>query len=417
MLALVDCNSCFASCETIFRPDIRHQPVVVVSNNDGCIVARNSYAKSLDIPDLAVFFKVKKYLEQNNVHVFSSNYELYGDISTRIMSLLSTFCADIEIYSIDEAFLDLTGTKELVKTGFNIKHEVWKQQRMQVCVGIAPSKTLAKLANHLAKKSKKLNGVCLINNIAEWENVFKKIHVSKVWGVGSRLSARLKMWGIETVFDLIRQPPKRIRKEFGVTLERTVRELNGEKCFDIETQPPPKKEIVCSRSFGEKVSSLSSLKESVASYTVRASKKLRRQDGLTQHISVMIQTSRFHQNYYINSASLKLPFPTNDSRLLITYSLELCERLYRNGYQYAKAGVSLTDLSNKGYSQFDLFELGQTTKSFKLMEVMDDINKRYGTDQVFLAAQGIKQQWQMVRRYKSPAYTTRLTDIPIIRIN
>ena len=416
MLALVDCNSCFASCETIFRPEIRHQPIVVVSNNDGCIVARNSYAKKLDIPDLTALFKVRKYLEQNNVHIFSSNYELYGDISTRIMSLLSTFCADIEIYSIDEAFLDLTNVTSLVKTGFNIKQEVWRQQRMPVCVGIAPTKTLAKLANHLAKKSKKLSGVCIIDNISEWENVFKRIPVSKAWGVGNRLSSRLKLWDIETVYDLMKQPPKRIRKEFGVTLERTVRELNGEKCFDIETQPPPKKEILCSRSFGEKVTALSSLKESVATYTNRASKKLRRQNGLTQRISVMIQTSRFHQNRYINSASLKLPYPTNDSILLVKYSLKLCEQLYRQGYTYAKAAVSLSELSNTSYSQFDFFERGQTSKSFKLMQVMDDVNKRYGTERIFLAAQGIKQQWKMVRRYKSPAYTTRFSDIPIIKI-
>jgi DNA polymerase V len=416
MLALVDCNSCFASCEAIFRPEIRNQAVVVVSNNDGCIVARNAYAKQLDIPDLVAFFQIKPYLEKNNVQVFSSNYELYGDISARIMSLLSGFCSEMEVYSIDEAFLDLAGFNNLVKIGLNIKNEVWRQQRMPVCVGIAPTKTLAKLANHLAKKSQKLNGVCFIEKISDWENVFKKIPVDKVWGVGSRLSLRLKRWDVKTVQDLRRQAPKRIREEFGVTLERTVRELNGEKCFDIETQPPPKKEIICSRSFGSKVSSLSELKESVASYAVRASNKLRKQNGLTQCIYVMIQTSRFNQNHYINSASLRLPYATNDSRTIVKFCLELCERLYKPSYQYAKAGVGLSELSSRDYSQFDLFESGQTNRSFELMTVMDQVNKRFGTGQLFVAAQGTKQRWQMVRRYKSPAYTTRFSDIPIIRI-
>jgi DNA polymerase V len=416
MLALVDCNSCFASCEAIFRPEIRHQAIVVVSNNDGCIVARNTYAKQLDIPDLVPFFKVRSYLEKNNVQVFSSNYELYGDISARIMSLLSNYCSDMETYSIDEAFLDLTGFNDHLKIGFQIKNEVWRQQRMPVCVGIAPTKTLAKLANHLAKKSQKLKGVCLLDRVNDWENVFKKIPVAKVWGIGSRISLRLKAWGIETVQELRTQPPKRIRKEFGVMLERTVRELNGEQCFEIETQPSPKKEIICSRSFGVKVSTLSELKESVASYAARAAGKLRKQNGLAQCIYVMIQTSRFNQNTYINSASLRFPYATNDSRVIVKFALELCERLYKPDYQYAKAGVGLSELSNSEYSQFDLFQVGQESKSFELMAMVDKINKRYGTGRLFLAAQGTNQRWQMVRRYKSPAYTTRFSDIPIIKI-
>lgn len=416
MLALVDCNSCFASCEAIFKPEIRNKPVVVVSNNDGCIVARNIHAKQLDIPDLVPFFKIKPYLEENSVQVFSSNYELYGDISARIMSLLSNYCSDMEVYSIDEAFLDLSGFNDYLKIGFQIKNDVWKQQRMPVCVGIAPTKTLAKLANHLAKKSQKLQGICLLERINEWENVFKKIPVNKVWGVGSRISLRLKVWGIETVQDLRQQPPKRIREEFGVMLERTVRELNGEQCFDIETQPSPKKEIICSRSFGAKVSTLSELKESVASYAARASGKLRKQSGLTQCIYVMIQTSRFNQNAYTNSASIKLPYATNDSRVIVKFALELCEKLYKPGYQYAKAGVSLSELSNREYSQFDLFQSGQENKSFKLMATLDKINNRYGAGRLFLAAQGANQRWQMIRRYKSPAYTTRFSDIPIIKI-
>jgi DNA polymerase V len=416
VLALVDCNSCFASCEAIFRPELRNQPVVVVSNNDGCIVARNAQAKVLDIPDLVAFFQIKPYLDKHHVHVFSSNYELYGDISSRIMSLLSGFCHELEVYSIDEAFLDLTGFDKLTDKGFEIKDAIWQQQRMPVCVGMAETKTLAKLANHIAKKSQKLNGVCVLDQINQWENVFKKIQVNKVWGVGQRISSRLQLWHVNTVQDLRRQAPKRIRQEFGVTLERTVRELNGEKCFDIETQPQPKKEIMCSRSFGTKVSGLTELKESVASYAFRAANKLRKQNGLTQCISVMIQTSRFHTNCYKNSASVRLPYATNDSRVITRFALDLCERLFRPGYQYAKAGVCLYELSNRSYSQFDFFEPGQLNKAFDLMSVMDKVNQKYGSGHAFLGAQGTHQRWQMIRRYKSPAYSTRFSDIPIIKL-
>jgi len=416
MLALVDCNSCFASCETIFRPELRDQAVVIASNNDGCIVARSSKAKTLNIPDLVPLFKVRNILEQNQVHIFSSNYELYGDISARIMSLLSKFCVDMEVYSIDEAFLDLAGFDDLVHRGYDIKKAIWKQQRMPVCVGIAQTKTLAKLANHLAKKSSKLQGVCVLENLALWEPVFKKISVSKVWGVGSRLSKRLALLDVLTVQDLRSQPPKRIRKEFGVTLERTVRELNGERCFDLETQPAPKKEIFSSRSFGKKVMCVEELKQSVAAHAVRATEKLRKQKSLAKRVYVMIQTSRFHENRYSNSASLVLPYPTNDTRVIIRFAQQVCEHLFKSGYLYAKAGVGLFDLSNIQYKQHDFFEPGQSDQAFKLMSLIDTANRRYGKGKVFIAAQGTQQKWAMARSFKSPSYTTRFSDLPIIKI-
>jgi DNA polymerase V len=416
MLALVDCNSCFASCEVIFRPELRDQAVVIASNNDGCIVARSSKAKTLNIPDLAPLFKVRTILEQHHVHIFSSNYELYGDISSRIMSLLSTFCVDMEVYSIDEAFLDLEGFTSLVRRGHEIKKAIWIQQRMPVCVGIAQTKTLAKLANHLAKKSIKLQGVCVLDELASWEAVFKKIPTSKVWGVGARLSKRLALLGVFTVQDLRTQPPKRIRKEFGVTLERTVRELNGERCFDLETQPTPKKEIFSSRSFGKKVRCIEELKQSVAAHAVRATEKLRKQQSLTNRIYVMIQTSRFNERPYSNSASLVLPYPTNDTRIIIQFAHQACEHLFRAGYVYAKAGVGLLDLSNSHYKQHDFFEPGQTDQAFKLMNLIDATNLRYGKGKMFLAAQGTQQKWAMARNFKSPSYTTRFSDLPVIKI-
>jgi len=416
MLALVDCNACFASCESIFRPELRDQAVVIASNNDGCIVARSPKAKALDIPDLIPLFKIRNVLEQHQVHIFSSNYELYGDISSRIMSLLSRFCVDMEVYSIDEAFLDLSGFENLVRRGHDIKKSVWKQQRMPVCVGIAQTKTLAKLANHLAKKSNKLQGVCVLDDLAMWEPVFKKISVSKVWGVGSRLSKHLALLDVLTVQDLRTQPPKRIRKEFGVTLERTVRELNGERCFDLETQPPPKKEIFSSRSFGKKVTCVEELKQSVAAHAVRATEKLRKQKSLAKRVYVMIQTSRFHEHRYNNSASLVLPYPTNDTRIIIRFAQQVCEHLFKSGYLYAKAGVGLFDLSNVHYKQHDFFEPGQSDQAFKLMSLIDTANRRYGKGKMFLAAQGTQQKWAMARSFKSPSYTTRFSDLPIIKI-
>jgi DNA polymerase V len=379
-------------------------------------VARSSKTKELNIPDLMPLFKIRTTLEQHQVHIFSSNYELYGDISSRIMSLLSNFCVDMEVYSIDEAFLDLSGFKNLVRRGHDIKKAIWIQQRMPVCVGIAQTKTLAKLANHLAKKSNKLQGVCVLDDLASWEAVFKKISVSKVWGVGARLSKRLALLGVFTVQDLRVQPPKRMRKEFGVTLERTVRELNGECCFDLETQPAPKKEIFSSRSFGKKVRCLEELKQSVAAHAVRATEKLRKQKNLANRVYVMIQTSRFHEYRYSNSTSLVLPYPTNDSRIIIRLAHQACEHLFRTGYVYAKAGVGLLDLSNVHYKQHDFFEPGQSDRAFKLMNLIDAANLRYGKGKMFLAAQGTQQKWAMARSFKSPSYTTRFSDLPIIKI-
>lgn len=416
MLALVDCNSCYASIESIFRPDLRGRPTVILSNNDGALIVKNAQAKLLDIPDFAPYFKVKDYLRANNVNVFSSNYELYGDISSRIMSLLSTFCVDMSVYSIDEAFLDLTGFKHLAKYGHQIKNEVWRQQRVPVCVGIGETQTLAKLANHLAKKSAKLNGVCFFENLNDWETVFNKVHVSKVWGVGSRITNRLALWDIKTVQDLRKQPPKRIRKEFGVTLERTVRELNGERCFALETQPPPKKEIISTRSFGKKVTTLHEIKQSVADHAMRVSEKLRKQDSLAGAVYVMLSTSRYAEERYHRSACIQLPYPTNDSRIIIENASLVAGKLFKSGYIYAKAGTGLIDLSTNKHQQKDLFHEGQSDGAFKLMSVIDTINGRFGKGQVFIGSQGTSQRWAMTRQFKSPAYTTRFSDIPIVKL-
>lgn len=416
MLALVDCNACYASCEQIYRPDLRGKPIVVLSNNDGCIITCNQEAKALNIPNLVPFFKIKPLLEKHQVQVFSSNYELYGDTSSRIMSLLENFAHTIEVYSIDEAFLDLSFIPNLHQHGQDIKRACWKEQRMPVCVGIAETKTLAKLANHIAKKSQRLEGVCVIENIPDWQEVFKKLSVNTVWGIGTRLHTRLQALNIYSVEDLRSSNSKLLRHHFGITVERTQAELNGERCIDLESQPAAKKEVFCSRSFGQKVSNAEEVQESVANYAVRATEKLRQQKSFTQRVYVTLQTSRFAETPYQNSLSTALLSPSNDSREIVSVAKKLSQQLFKPGCRYSKAGVGLLDLSDGRQQQAGLFNALQTEKSQVMMQTMDQINKKYGSGQIFIAAQGIEKNWAMTRAYKSPAYTTRLSDLPIIKL-
>jgi DNA polymerase V len=289
---------------------------------------------------------------------------------------------------------------------------------MPVCVGIAQTKTLSQLANHIAKKSQRVNGACVLDIIDPWKPVVSKISVNKVWGVGSKTAQKLKLINVVSILDLLEQNPKNIRNKFGITLERTVRELNGERCISLETQPKPKQEIYCSRSFGHKVNNLRQLNESVANYAVRASKKLRRQHSLTQRVYVTIQTSRFNEDHYNRSSSIPLPHPTNDSRTIVKAATSLCHQIYREGYLYARVGVGLLDLTESTHHQYDLLTQEQHQASKLVMGVIDQINQKYGDNQVFLAAQGIprKRQWNMSRDFKSPAYTTRINDIPVVKI-
>jgi DNA polymerase V len=418
MYALVDCNSFYASCEQIFRPDLRGKPVAVLSNNDGCIVARNTEAKALNIPELEPYFKIKKLLEQRQVHVFSSNYELYADISNRVVQTLQNYANDdeVEIYSIDECFLDFDRLTnfDFTEYGQNIKNTLWQDVRMPVCVGVGKTKTIAKLANHIAKKSKKLNGVCVIKDMSIWAAVLKKLPVNKVWGVGSRISQRLGYMNINSAYDLLISNPKAIRKEFGVTLERTVAELNGTRCLNVETQPSNKKEIYSTRSFGQRVHTLNSLHESVSQYATTAAAKLRKQGSLVKTVTAFIETSRHGGDQYRNGASLQLQHATNDTRDIISAARDCVSAVYRPGYAYAKAGVGLLQLIEPSPEQLNIFGEYQTARSKKLMAAVDKIN--INDKDLFFASNGIDQAWKMQRQLKSPAYTTRLKDILEIRI-
>lgn len=416
MFALVDCNSCYASCEQIFRPDLRNKPVVVLSNNDGCIIARSSEAKALGIPDLRPYFKVKHLLQRHRVAVFSSNFRLYGDISHRVMDTLRHFSPNIEIYSIDEMFLDLTGIQHLQHYGKNMKNTLWQQIRMPVSVGIAPSKTLAKLANYAAKNILKCQGVCLLDNPKKWQWLMQRTPVTQVWGVGSRIGKRLKEQSIYTAWDLASSNPKTIRRHFGVCLERTIEELNGTTCLDLEDSPPDKKQIYCSRSFGNKPSELDPLLQAVGLYACRATEKLRAQQHLVSTIHVFIHTSPYQPNYYSNSTVVKLPYPTDDSRVVAANAKQAVRKLYRPGYKYLKSGVGLIEITPKQYYQQDIFQPSQEKGADALMATLDKINQRYGSGAAFLAGEGIRQRWPMRQQHRSPCYTTDWNDLPKIKL-
>jgi len=415
MFALVDCNSCYASCETIFRPELRGRPVIVLSNNDGCVVARNRAAKDVGIPDLVAFFKIRDIVERHKVTVFSSNYELYADISARVMQTLESFIPDIEIYSIDEAFLSLTRYRgDARELGTRIRRSLWREVRMPVSVGIAPSKTLAKLANHVGKTRRQYQGVCHWERADDARPLMQQIPVDKIWGVGRRLSRHLADMNILTAHDLARQAPKQIRKRFSVTLERTVRELNGEACISLDEEPANKQQIFTTRTFGKRLTRLSDLQEAASSYASRACEKLRAQQSLARQLLVFIQTSPFDNIYYHNQHVVVLPYPSNDSRLISQAARQAVSSLFRPELPYYKAGVGLLELSDVRHQQLSLFDSRQSLRDTQLMEVMDAVNRRFPQG-LTIAANGLHQPWRMRRPRRSPSYTTRWRDLPKIK--
>jgi DNA polymerase V len=415
MYALVDCNSFYASCEQIFRPDLRGKPLVVLSNNDGCIVARSKEAKALEVPDLKAYFQLKEFLESNHVHVFSSNYALYGDISNRVMDTLKYFSPDIEVYSIDEMFLSLKGfNNDLKAYATEIKDKVWQYTRMPVGVGVAPTKTLAKLANHAAKKIPQCNGVCVLDTADKWEWLLRRLATNKVWGVGKRLSKKLADNGIYSAWDLSKADKKLIRQIGGVCLERTASELTGIECLGLEVVQD-KKQIYSTRSFGKKVTSLSELHEAITLYATKACEKLRKQKHRVKTLHVFIQTSPFSSNYYAKSIVVQLPYATDDSRLVIHHAKAAIAQIFVSNRQYSKAGIGLIELVPKINNQQDFFCRGQPLASDKVMSALDIINKKYGRGTAFMAAQGIRKPWVMRQNFKSPAYTTQWGDLPIVR--
>lgn len=333
-----------------------------------------------------------------------------------MMDVLGTKAGDIEVYSIDEAFLQLLSTTpDYIQWGQDIKAIVWQTIGMPVCVGIAPTMTLAKLANRVAKKVPRLRGVCALDTIERREWVLQRIVTKDVWGIGGRIAARLSEMGIHTGLDLIRTDPKHLRKHFSVVLERTVRELNGEPCIPLELQPSPKQEILCSRSFSHKITDIGELQEAIASYAARACEKLRAQNSLTSTLRVFVEANRFKGAYYGNQRIMKLDHLTNDTRMIASAAREAITAMYKRGVPFHKCGIGLLDLRESRPEQLNFFSGYQSEKSQILMSALDSVNRRWGRGTLQLASQGLHPQWRMSRNMLSPSYTTKWTDIPQVR--
>ena len=421
MFALCDVNSFYASCETVFRPDLKGRPVVVLSNNDGCVIARSPQAKPF-VKMGEPYFKQKDMFRRHGIIAFSSNYELYADMSNRVMTTLEELSPRCEIYSIDEAFCDLTGVRncrDLTEFGREIRETVLRRTHLTVGVGIAQTKTLAKLANHAAKQwQRQTGGVVDLSNLERQRKLMALLPVDEVWGVGRRISKKLEAMGIKTVLQLADTDIRFIRKHFNVVLERTVRELRGETCLGLEEFAPVKQEIVCSRSFGGRITEYHEMRQAICSYASRAAEKLRGEHQYCRFISAFVKTSPFALNepYYGNSASVKLLTPTQDSRDIITAATKCLDVIWRDGHRYQKAGVMLGDFYSQGVAQLNLFDDNAPRKnSEKLMEVLDHLNAKDGRGTLYFAGQGIQTAWQMKREMLSPRYTTRYSDLLEVR--
>lgn len=401
----------------VFRPDLKGRPVVVLSNNDGCVIARSAAAKPF-VKMGEPYFKQKEAFRRHGIVTFSSNYELYADMSNRVMTTLEEMSPRVEIYSIDEAFCDLTGVRnccDLTEFGREVRATVLQRTHLTVGVGIAQTKTLAKLANHAAKQwQNQTGGVVDLSNLDRQRKLMAILPVDDVWGIGRRIGKKLQAMGIKTALDLADTDIRFIRKHFNVVLERTVRELRGEPCLELEEFAPVKQEIVCSRSFSGRITDYEEMRQAIFSYASRAAEKLRGEHQYCRFISAFVKTSPFALNepYYGNSASVKLLTPTQDSRDIIGAATRCLDAVWKDGRRYQKAGVMLGDFFSQGVAQLNLFDDNAPRRnSDKLMKVLDHLNTKDGVGTLYFAGQGIQQQWQMKRDMLSPRYTTRYEDL------
>ncbi|MBX8469762.1 translesion error-prone DNA polymerase V subunit UmuC [Pseudomonas sp. RIT778] len=413
VFGLIDCNSFYASCERVFRPDLAKVPIVVLSNNDGCVIARSYDAKPY-VKMGEPYFQIKHKLKQHGIVPFSSNYALYGDMSERVMTLIESMVPAVEVYSIDEAFVDLAGITDLDGLGRQIRSQVLRCAGIPVGVGIAQTKTLAKLANHTAKRLQaQTGGVVNICDPTKRDWVLRNTDVSEVWGVGRRMKAHLDTMGIKSAMDLAKADPWTLRKNFSVVIEKTARELAGTPCLELDEPDPPKQEICCSRMFGTRLTELAPIKEAVATYMMRASEKLRAQNSLCKKVRVSIRTGMFNpeEAKYANGVVIDMPYPTDDVRLLTKAAVDALDRVYRPGFKYSKAEVLLMNLCQPGEYTDDLFAASQPTESTKVMAVLDQINERWGRGTLRAASVPNNPGWAMRREMMSQSYTTRLDQL------
>ena len=416
MIALADCNNFYASCERVFNPALKNKPVVVLSNNDGCIIARSNESKQLGIKMGEPVFKAREIIEEHSVNVFSTNFALYGDMSKRVMSLLDSLSPEIEIYSIDEAFMNLAGIEKCFELGLHMRDTVGRHTGIPISIGIAKTKTLAKVANYCAKRFSK-KGVYILNHKEHISSILKSMPVSKLWGVGSRYARMLRSYGVSNAYEFVSLDEKWVLEKMTIMGLRIQRELKGESCISMDTNPSPKKNICTSRSFGIKVKDFQSLKESISSHAARCAEKLRLEKGCARYVSVVIKTNPFSgSDYYCGYKTSNFDVPTNDTLDIINAAESLLKSIYKEGLDYKKSGVIVGDIIPQNKVQLNLFDMDEKRiKRKDLNRTIDIINQIMGRSTVQIGSQGIAKNWQLKREKLSPCYTTKWDDL--LRIN
>ncbi|WP_158969459.1 Y-family DNA polymerase [Paraglaciecola sp. L3A3] len=419
MYALCDVNSMYASCEKVFDPAIRNKPVVVLTNNDGCICAACGIAKQMGVGKKFVpYFQVKKELEAVGAVIRSSNYELYADLSQRMMDTCARFAPDMNIYSIDECFLSYGKSVSAPAQGWHklaeaIRKTVWREVRLPICVGMGSTPTLAKAANHAAKRISGFNGVAVIDSEVKRKDILSQMLVTDIWGIGSRLGRRLNLMGINNAWDLAKQNPTKVRKDFSILVESTVRELNGEVRHNWDNVRAAKKEIYSTRSFGQRITEIEQLQFAMATHVEIVAAKLRKQKSLAAAVTFFASSSPHdYDGYFSESYFHRFTVPTNDTINIIKLTQAALNKVFKSGIRYYKCGVGLMDLHSEQLFQYDLFS--PSTDNPKLMSCMDTINARFGRSTLHTAAKGFEQKFAMRREFLSPQYTTKWSDIPKI---
>lgn len=417
IIALVDSNNFFVSCEKVFNLALEGKPVVVLSGNDACVVSRSPEAKAIGIKMQAMGTEVRRYVKSHGLHIFSSNPALYRDMSQRVMATLEQFCPAVEVYSVDEAFLDLSGfrSQPLVEYGQQIRQRVRQWTGIPVSIGIAPTKTLAKIANHQAKADPAWDGVVNFMEMDDLSPILSEVDVREVWGIGYQTAEALRSRGICTALHLQQADPDWIRKRFSVIILRTVLELGGMACLPVETTADPRKGMMVTRCFGRPVTQLGEMKEAIATHTSKLAEKLRREGLATQAFFVSMRTNRFAPiEQYQATQEVRLDAPTNSTDELLLHALKAVDAIFKPGFQYYKAGISAPELIDAELVQTDLFSTQTNEKSQRLMQAMDHINRKLGGGSVKYAAVGLKQAWQTRVAYPSKQYTSRWSDLPIV---
>jgi len=412
MIALADCNNFYASCERVFNPALKNKPVIVLSNNDGCVIARSNEAKALGIRMGQPVFKARKLIEQNNVNVFSTNFALYGDMSKRVMSLLDILSPEIEVYSIDEAFMDFSGIENYFKLGSQMRDTVVKHTGIPISIGIAKTKTLAKVANHFAKRYAK--GVYILSRKNQIEDILKSMPISKVWGIGSRYATMLDSYGVKSAYDFIGLDENWVLNKMTIMGLKIQHELKGKPCISIDTNPSPKKNICTSRSFGIDVMRFQLLKESIAAHAVRCAEKLRQEKGCARYVSVIINTNPFSasDDYYHGYKSSSFDIPTNDTLDIVNAAENLLKSIYKEGMAYKKSGVIVGDIIPQNQIQMNIFDIDQNRiKRKNLNNAVDFINQAMGRSTIHIGSQGMTSRWQLKQERLSPCYTTKWNDL------